>query len=268
MSTIVIGGDAATTTAIAIAAGWPDGTPEVERDVFIVEADPTGGSLAAWLDTPLSPSLSSLVTALHHGGAAGATRPTGSSTVDAMIRRSTSGIGFVPAPFRSRAARAAINEAEVSYLPHLADADHKVALIDVGRIDPVRPPHSALNAELALLIHRQDPSSARATTVRVERLAETIEALDGNGARVGLAVIGNDPFALSEVVDFTGLNGPAWTLAPDPLSAAVLAGRTGVSARRLARLPLMRSAVRIAADLAAMVEGRSERVGVGDGGPA
>ncbi len=287
MALIVVGGDGATTSALALAAGWPEpdahepdsdgATVEtishgaVHRhavDVVVVEADPTGGSLAAWLDTPLSPSLSSVVTSLHQGSTSGATSANRWSTIDTMIRRSAAGIRFIPAPFRMREARGAISEADLSLFPLLATLDHTIALVDVGRIDPLRLPPAVRHAELTLVVHRQDASSAPAATVRLERLAETTEALCDVGADVGLALVGDAPFSLDEVADFARPTGPAHSLALDPLSAAVLAGRTGVSSRRLARLPLMRSAARAASDLAQLIESRQRAGALVDGGAA
>lgn len=247
---IVIGGDGATTSALALAAGWPEAAPDgTGREVIVIEADPKGGSLAAWLDTPLSPSLPSVVAALHRNAATGATRAAQWSVLDPMVRRSASGIRFIPTPFRTREARGAISEAELSLFPLLAAVDHTVALLDVGRIDALRLPAAIRHADLVVLVHRQDASSAAAATVRVEQLAETVEAVRETGAMVCLALVGEDPFSLGEIVDFAEPNGPAFHLAHDPLSAAVLAGRTGVSARRLSRLPLMRSAARVASEL-------------------
>lgn len=272
MTLIVVGGDGATTSAVALAAGWPEpdaNEPDsVGVDVVVVEADPTGGSLAAWLDTPLSPSLSSVVTALHQGSTSGATRPSQWSTVDTMIRRSAAGIRFIPAPFRTREASGAIGEAERSLFPLLAALEHTVALVDVGRMDPLRLPPAVRHADLTVVVHRQDASSAPAATVRLERLAETTEALCDAGADVGLALVGDTPFSLDEVVDFARPTEAAHSLAFDPLSAAVLAGRTGVSTRRLTRLPLMRSAARAASDLAQLVESRSRAGAFVDGGAA
>lgn len=272
MSLIVVGGDAATTTALALAAGWPEPPPDDlaggDVDVVVVEADPSGGSLAAWLDTPLSPSLSSVVTALHQGSSTGATRPTQWSTIDTMVRRSPAGVRFVPAPFRTREARGAIVEADLLLFPLLAALDHTVALVDVGRIDPLRLPTAVRHADLTLVVHRQDSSSAPAATVRLERLAETTEALRDAGAAVALALVGEDPFSLGEVVDFASPDGPASSLALDPLSAAVLAGRTGVSSRRLARLPLMRSAAHAASGLARLVRPPHHARALANGGAA
>ncbi len=64
--------------------------------------------------------------------------------------------------------------------------------------------------------------------------------------------MGDAPFGHAEIDRFVADAGGRTPVVPvpnDPLAAAVLAGRTGVSARRLARLPLMRAA----GDLAAAV---------------
>jgi hypothetical protein len=73
-----------------------------------------------------------------------------------------------------------------------------------------------------------------------------------------LTIIGSDPFDPDEIARFIDTTSPdalagANLLPDDPLSAAVLAGRTGVSAKRLRRLPLMRSASDIAAILRSSV---------------
>ncbi len=78
-------------------------------------------------------------------------------------------------------------------------------------------------------------------------------------------MIGEHPFSLAEVAEFTDVDGPAWSLASDPLSAAVLAGRRGVSARRLGRLPLMRTAATVARDLAALLVAGPTRSPIADG---
>ncbi|WP_040494419.1 hypothetical protein [Ilumatobacter nonamiensis] len=253
MTTIVLGGDCSTTTALAIAAGWPTSFDEADLPMVVVEADPTGGSLAAWLDTPLNPSLSSVVTALRQADSSGATPTTTDSAVDALIRRSSSGVRFIPAPFRTREARGVIAEADGAAFPLLSEREDLLALVEVGRLDPLRLPGALRSATFCLMVHRQDSSSAAAATVRLERLAETVAALGDTGRRVGLAVIGDAPFGLDEIVDFVAPSDGAWVLPVDPLSAAVLAGRSGVSARRLARLPLMRSTALIAADLHSVV---------------
>ena len=56
MGIVAIAGDAATTTAVALASAWPAAV-----DTILVEADPEGGDVAAWFDMPVAPSLSTVV---------------------------------------------------------------------------------------------------------------------------------------------------------------------------------------------------------------
>jgi hypothetical protein len=256
VAAVALVGDCTTTLALALAAAWPRrgrSGDEGGHDLIVVEVDPRGGSLAAWLDTPLSPSLSTVVTALHHGSSTGVTAPTLWNTIDAMIRRSAAGVRFIPAPFRSIEARRSVAEAERTLLPLLAATTHTVALLDGGGIDPGRQPAACQHADLTVVCHRLDSSSAPAATVRLERLAECVEALRHGGRDVAVAVIGNEPFPLDEVLDFAAPGARGWQIAVDPLAAAVFAGRSGVSERRLGRLPLVRSASRVASDLALIV---------------
>jgi hypothetical protein len=109
-----------------------------------------------------------------------------------------------------------------------------------------------------VIVHRQAAASAPAATVRIERLVESIEDLAHLDAAFVLAVIGRSPFDPAEVGQFVSQAVPGTllhtvTLSDDPLAAATLAGRSGVSARRLRRLPLMRDAAGLAADLAGLV---------------
>ncbi len=248
MSLLALVGDGATTTALALAAGW-----SAADDVVVVEVDRSGGSLAAWLDVPLAPSLSTVVTTLRaadgHAGAAGAW-----PAVETLVRRAPSGTRFVPAPFRAREASTAVTEAERHLVPLVARRTDVVALADVGR--PPSIDHAAgvvEHADVVVVCHRQDPSSGRAAAVRLERVAEQVEGLRAPRRPLLLALIGDDPFSGDEIARFVGGDLRWRALAPDPLAAAVLAGRSGVSARRLSRLPLMRSARRLADDLRAIV---------------
>jgi MinD-like ATPase involved in chromosome partitioning or flagellar assembly len=243
VSTVVLVGDCVTTTTLALAAGWP-----VESDVLVLEADPAGGSIAAWLDVPVTPSLSTVVTRVADGGWAG---------VDALSRVTPSGLRVIPAPTRSVEATRAVDEASSSVFPVLARVDQAVVLVDAGRPVPAFGVHGAIPyADVVVVTHRQARQSARAAAVRLERAAEIVDAVDAVGVPVIVAVIGSDPFDADEVAAFVleNVTVPSPTVAlrlpEDPLAAAVLAGRTGVSARRMARLPLMRAA----ADGAALIE--------------
>lgn len=256
MTVIVLTGDCTTTTALALAAGWPtppvhEGTP-TGRETIVVEADSRGGSLSGWLDTPASPSLSTVVTALHQaGGSPGDTRSRPAlqwATVDPLIQRSPAGPRFIPAPIRSREARTSVHEAAHGLFPLLADVD-TIALVDAGALDLSQPSQAMRFAAVTVICHRQASASAQAAAVRLERLAEQAEALSAAGHRIAIALIGDQPFANEEVVSFAAPHATSWTLPVDQLASAVLAGRQGVSARRLTRLPLMRAAAAMARDL-------------------
>ena len=244
MTAVALVGDCTTTTALALAASWPLASA---LDVIVTELDPSGGSVAAWLDAPISPSLTSLVAALHSSN--GADHAARWAVVDSMVRRTDANVRFIPAPFRSREARSAVAEAERTVARVFADRPDVAALFDLGRIDFARLPASLRHASAVVVCHRLDASSAPAATVRLERLAELISELQLAGHTAHIALIGNEPFRLDEVLDFAAPGCRGWQLDLDPLAAAVLAGRSGVTARRLARLPLLRSAAVIAREL-------------------
>ena len=268
MTTIAVTGDLVTTTVLALAAGWPssdapDPVTHVGRDdIVVVECDPTGGSLAAWLDMPATPSISTVVTALHQATATSDRQRW--SVVEHRIRLSPAGPRVLPAPFRAREARSAVSEAGRELLPLLAGVGHTTALLDLGRLDVMSTPPALLQSELTVVVHRQEPASARAAAARLERLAEAIDHLATTTRRAALVVVGDEPFAVEEIVAFAAPDLAHWSLPFDPLAAAVLAGRHGVSARRLARQPLLRAAADVSADLASTIGASA----IGPAGPA
>ncbi|MEL6893841.1 MAG: hypothetical protein AAFP84_19775 [Actinomycetota bacterium] len=269
MSSIAIVGDATTTTAMALTSTWP-----VDADALLVEADPTGGSIAAWLDVPITPSLSSIVAAVHRTDRADrseqpttiSTNTTGSSSpgdsaqlLDSMVRRAAGGLRFLPCPFTEREAERAVAASQQILAELIARPDVDV-LVDLGAARPTALPPMLPEFDAVVVVHRQERSSPRAAAVRLERLTELIDAVDRARAirsdtAITLAVVGDRPFDPAEIAAHLG---PARvvrlaTLAEDPLSAAVLAGRSGISARRLGRQPLLRSARRFASVLAGPV---------------
>ncbi len=241
MSVVAVVGDCTTTTTVAMAAAWP-----ADDDVVILEADRSGGSLAAWLNTPITPSLSTIVV-----NAQGLdTEPSAAwAVVDSMVRRSASGLRFIAAPVRTREATRSIGEASATIFPLIASLAGPTMLADCGRLMAADPlPSPVALASSIVVVHRQDDASAAAASVRLERLAEVIDDLVPIGVPIELGIIGTRPFDLDEIHRFVTNDHEAVTshaLAEDSLSAAVFAGRSGVSAKRLERLPLMRSVRRV-----------------------
>ena len=73
----------------------------VASEVIVLEADPSGGSLAGWLDTPSQPSLATIVANV--GADSGRDHRSSFATFDAMTQHSSTGVRFVANAVRSRA---------------------------------------------------------------------------------------------------------------------------------------------------------------------
>jgi MinD-like ATPase involved in chromosome partitioning or flagellar assembly len=236
MAVVAVCGDTATTSSVALAAAWP-----AHDELLLVEADPVGGDMAAWFDVPAQPSLSTVVTRLLDGSWA---------EIQQHTQLTPSGIRVVPAPVANTEAARAVAESGRGLMPSLAAMRSPVTVVDVGRA-PVAPSgHPAVAvAAVTVLVHRQAPQSAAAAAVRLERFGQQLAVASAAPSPAVAVVVGTRPFDLAEVSRFlSGAVGelPIVGLPVDDLAAAVLAGRPGVSARRLARLPLMRAARELA----------------------
>jgi MinD-like ATPase involved in chromosome partitioning or flagellar assembly len=240
MPIVAVTGDACTTTTVALAASWP-----ATDDVVVIEADPSGGDLAAWFDMPVSPSLSTVVTRVLDGAW---------PEIERHTRLADNGIRLLPCPARAGESVQAIGEAARSLVPALAAMRSPIAVVDTGRTAAVAASHPFVAAAaVVIVVHRQAPQSARAAAVRLQRLADLLEQFSTSSTALVVAVAGARPFGIAEVESFLGEavgRTSVVGLPEDELAAGVLGGRTGVSARRLARLPLMRAA----RDLAATAE--------------
>jgi MinD-like ATPase involved in chromosome partitioning or flagellar assembly len=248
MAIVAVAGDAGTTTTVALASAWP-----ASSEALIVEADPEGGDLAAWFDIPVMPSLSTVVTSTFN---------TSWSEIDRHTRLAASGLRLIPAPPSAAEARHAVAESVRSLAPALAALRAPIAIVDAGDVPHSPAAHPLVaSAAVSVVVHRQWSQSARAAAVRLQRLADQVDAMATSSTRLVVAVIGNDPFDFDQIEAFLADSVgsvPLVGLPVDGLTAAVYAGRTGVSARRLARLPLARAA----RHLAQVVDGAvQERVG-------
>jgi MinD-like ATPase involved in chromosome partitioning or flagellar assembly len=250
---IAVVGEATTTTTVALAACWPT---DAGGEILVLEADPAGGALVGWLDVPPHPSLATVVA--NAGSDPERSHRSVHETVAALSRRSASGLQFVPNAIRARSAARAVEEAAALVIPALA-ASTDAVLADVGAH---RAGHSlspvVRSAAAVVVVHRQATASPGAASVRIERLVETIEELTPVDAPLVLAVVGGSPFDPDEIGAFVDRAVPGTiyhtaAIADDPLTAATIAGRVGVSAKRLRRLPLMRDAARLATTLSVLV---------------
>lgn len=231
MAIVAVAGDRCSTTSVALAASWP-----ATDDVVLVEADPSGGDLAAWFDLPVAPSLSTVVTQVLDGAW---------PDIERLTRLADTGIRLVPAPAAAGEAAQAVSESARAVVPSLAALRSPTVVADTGRLGPTPMLHPFVAAaNVVVIVHRQADQSARAAAVRLQRLAEQLESVMASPADVVVAVVGHSPFGPDEIERFLGDvvgASPVVSLPDDRLTAAVLAGRTGVSARRLGRLPLMRA---------------------------
>lgn len=240
MSIVAVAGDMCTTTTVALASAWPS-----TDEIVVVEADPSGGDLAAWFDMPVAPSLSTVVTRITDGSWA---------ELERFVRTADTGIRLIPAPARAPEANQAVGESSRTFVPSLAAMRAPVAIVDTGAVQATPGMHPFVGAAaVTVVVHRQAAQSARAAAVRLQRFADTLDAFASVAANVVVAVVGAVPFSLDEIQQFlAGSVGatPVVGLPVDQLTAGVYAGRTGVSPRRLARLPLARAS----RDLAVTVE--------------
>ena len=236
MAIVAVAGDACTTTTVALASAWP-----ASSEALIIEADPEGGDLAAWFDIPVMPSLSTVVTS---------TFDTSWSEIDRHTRLAASGLRLIPAPPSAAEARHAVAESARSLAPALAALRSPVAIVDAGDVPQPPATHPLVaSAAVSVVVHRQWSQSARAAAVRLQRIADQADAMSTSSTSLVVAVIGNDPFDFDQIEAFLADSVgsvPLVGLPVDGLTAAVYAGRTGVSARRLARLPLARAARHLA----------------------
>ncbi|HSB88030.1 MAG TPA: hypothetical protein VLD86_17080 [Ilumatobacteraceae bacterium] len=232
MSTVAVIGEGCTTTALGLAAAWHRDEP-----CIVVELDPAGGCLSAWLDLPRAPGLAEAVAA----------SPSPAwPDIHAAVQTSVAGIDVIVAPTRPVEAAAVVHAAARAVLPVLAALESPVVIADGGRSRGVVSTLMS-NAAVVVISHRQHAGSAAAATLGLERVADLVSLLSARSIPTVVALIGQRPYSTGEVSEFVEADAVV-ELADDPWAAAVFAGRAG-SAVRLRRSALMRSL----ADLASVV---------------
>ncbi len=213
MTLVAVTGQRCTTTAVGLGAVGLG---------ILVEADPAGGCLSAWLNLLRTPGLSDLVA----GG-----RAADLAVLHQHLQRAAAGVDVLVAPTRTVECAAAVSAA-APIMSALAGEAGAVYVADVGRVGHVLPAAVA-RAQVVVVSFVQHSGSSAAAAVGLERLAERCHALMSRSLDAVIAVHGTAPYGVTEIGDYLGVDRVV-EVAEDPWAAAVVAGRAG-SAKRLER---------------------------------
>ncbi len=238
MNVVCLGskGSAVTTTALALAGGWP----VTSAPVVMVEADPAGGDIAARFDLAASPSLLTAAASLQQ------------PTVGLLLEHTHTlpgGLRVLPAPLRSLEVAGGMNDFTRAVVAPLRGSHDVHLVIDAGRCDVRTIPALTLHADLVVIVIRQELRSAQATVGRCLHAQQVVETLATRGMPIVAVVVGDAPYKADEIGQFLGLP-VLGVLAEDPHGASHLAGRSATS-RAARRSHLAKSAAGVADKLAA-----------------
>ena len=240
MNIVCVGskGSAVTTTALAVAAGWP----QAGAAVVVVEADAAGGDLAARVDLPSNPSLLTAAATLQ--------QPT-----DGRLLEHThvlpGGLRVLSAPLRGSEAAGGMADFTRAVIAPLRGSHEVHLVIDAGRCDARTLPTFTLHADLVVVVVRQELRSAPATVGRCFHAQHLIEACMARGLPTVVVVVGDAPYRADEIGAFLGVP-VAGVLAEDPHGASHFAGRSA-SSRFARRSHLAKSAAVVADKLSAQL---------------
>lgn len=218
------GAPGVTTLSLALAGVWPGAGP-----VRMVEADASGGDVAAWWHLPPWPGVVDLAAASRSG------QDHEQPDLTASTQVLPGGIRACVAPPTAERTSAALE-----LLSQNPKALHQgTSIVDLGRLAPQGTSSGLLGAaDLAIVVCSGD-------IAQLKRVKETTPWLFRAGPQVGLAVVGarSSETEISEVV---GL--PVWARLPwDPKAARFLTGQG--EAARIHRRPLIRTARSLAQTL-------------------
>ena len=229
-----------TTTALALAALWP--APRR----LVIEADPSGGDLGAWLGLAPAPGLASLAAAIRHDRRPGIAWRHAQALPGGVV-------SAVPAPAGAEQAAAclatlAAPRAGTAWLD--AGDQEAVVIADCGRLDP-RSLALAVAARAALTLVLVRPQVSE-----LSHLAERLPGLARAGLRPGLLLApgvlgrtGEACYPPGEIAATLGVPVEG-SLPADPRTvAALIRGRGELAPSR--RLPLAQAVGGLASALAA-----------------
>jgi hypothetical protein len=227
------GSPGVTTTVLALAASWP-----AAREPVVIELDPSGGDLAAWL-SPTGEGADGLreTPSTVHLAAASRSGLTAVTLAEHLQRLPGPGeVRCLTGPAASSAASTAASALSTGPLAAHLKAQHGVdALIDLGRLDTTSPAIPVVReiGVVVIVLRPNLPAVAHAQALAGSLRSMAVTPL--------LAVIGDRPY---RPVDVTGVIEDAALLLElphDPVGAAGLRGE-GRGARVLSRTSLVRAA--------------------------
>ncbi len=200
----------------------------LERTPLLIEADPSGGSMALRFQLDIERSLATFSGVASRGVEPGMLNEHASQL---------SGVACLTAPSDPLLAQWALRRS-ASMLVEAMVADRQLTIADLGRFSaetPALPFASA--ARLVLLITRPTAEDAQSMLFAVRSLKQA-------GCRVGLLCLGDRPFHPLELADLAGV--PLVAVLPDdPVMASALKGGSH-SLPRFRRSSLWRSIVALA----------------------
>ncbi len=230
----VKGAPGVTTLACLVAASWPD-----ERDVVLVEGDPSGGDLAARFRLSTRRGWSSF--------AAASRRLDGNEAIGPHVQQLPGGLDVT---IGAKSLDPVDQSETIASL--LVSADSQVdgprdVIADIGRLMPgargVKP--WLERSTVVVIVLRRDAASILHVRDRVDMLQSICSG------RVGLVIVGAGSFTSKEIGRFTGIPVLA-DLPDDPNAALIVGGQPGgqpSSPRRLSRSLLVMSSWRLAITL-------------------
>ncbi|MFI9509041.1 hypothetical protein [Nocardia sp. NPDC052566] len=203
-----------TTTAVALAAGWPG--PETP---IVLEADPSGGWLAGLAGGHPSLGLASLATAATH-----TSTPSGAEQLAAHTQLLPIGVPVLAAPSGTDHIRTVLTSPMAPPARTRRHQPHEVVVIaDTGKADPVSAVMPILSgADVLVVLVRADLADAGLARQRLHEIAEWCP-------RRAVVLIGahtDEEFAASLAVPILG------RLPLDSRGAAAILGGTRLSHRR------------------------------------
>jgi len=212
----VRGAPGATSCAIGLSRSWP------APHVVLLEADPSGGVLAARTGLAHDPGLVSL---------ASNSRPGAPADLVAHGQPVSEQLSVVCGPSSGTQARAALSGRSDEIVAAVRNAPLPV-VIDVGRVDQWSPALPlARAASMVVLV-------ARPYLEQIEHLISSAESLRRTGLDLGVVLIGERPYGGHEVDDALGDSAHVLAVLPDDARSADAIGhgltRTAFGVRRSA----------------------------------